>query len=161
MTKKELSQLYYLNREIEQDEQRLRELEDKIREDEEYLEILEAKAASPSSSDYSGMPKATTFGNKLEDDIAHIDELRRMIQKSKELRSDCAMTIRAKQMLCITEQNKLERYIRELPNSLLRLIYTYRFINGLTWFQVAESIGGRCSEDSVKKAFYRYQETKE
>ena len=36
------------------------------------------------------------------------------------------------------------------------MIFTYRFINGLTWAQVSETIGMRTTEDSVKKLCYRF-----
>lgn len=156
MTIKELSQLYYLNREIEADQQRLSELDDYIRKDEEQLAMLELQASSPSSPNYDGMPKSPSFGNKLESQVTRIIELQELIRRKKALRSDCAMAIQAKQILCLTERNRLERYIADLPDSLLRMVFTYRFVNGLPWAQVAESISFKATEDSVKKLCYRY-----
>lgn len=162
MTVKELSQLYWLNREIELDQQRLDNLDAEIRRDEEHLAFLEVRASSPSGPNYDGMPKGSGYGNKLESDVVRIIELQESIRRKKAARSDIAMTIKAKQMLCLTERNKLERYIADLPDSLLRMIFTLRFINGLTWAQVSESIGVRTTEDSVKKLCYRYlDETKD
>lgn len=158
MTLKELSQLYLLNREIELDQQRLDSLNAEIARDEEHLAHLELEVASPSGPNYSGMPKSPSYGNKLENAVIRIVELQEVIRRKKDLRTDCAMTIQAKQILCLTERNKLERYIADLPDSLLRMIFTYRFINGLTWFQVSEHIGMRTTEDSVKKMCYRYLE---
>lgn len=156
MTVKELSQLYWLNREIELDQQRLDNLDIEIAKDEEQLARLELEASSPSGPNYDGMPKSPSYGNKLENAVARIIELQEILTHKKALRSDCAMTIQAKQLLCLTERNKLERYINDLPDSLLRLIFTYRFVNGLTWYQVSEHIGMRTTEDSVKKMCYRY-----
>ena len=156
MTVKELSQLYWLNREIEADQERLASLDSEIRRDEEQLEDLELKASSASGPNYDGMPKNPTYGNPLENTVIRIIELKNIIERKKALRSDCAMTIQAKQILCLTERNKLERYIADLPDSLLRMIFTFRFINGLTWGQVAEHISEKTTEDSVKKMCYRY-----
>ena len=156
MTVKELSQLYWLNREIEADQERLASLDSEIRRDEEQLEDLEFKASSASGPNYDGMPKNPSYGNALENTVIRIIELKNIIERKKALRSDCAMTIQAKQILCLTERNKLERYIADLPDSLLRLIFTFRFINGLTWGQVAEHISDKTTEDSVKKMCYRY-----
>jgi hypothetical protein len=156
MTVKELSQLYWLNREIELDQQRLDNLDIEIAKDEEHLARLEFEASSPSGPNYDGMPKSPPYGNKLENAVVRIVELQEILTRKKALRADCAMTIQAKQLLCLTERNKLERYINDLPDSLLRLIFTYRFINGLTWYQVSEHIGMRTTEDSVKKMCYRY-----
>lgn len=156
MTIKELSQLYWLNREIEADRERLARLDAEIKRDEEQLAYLEVQASSPSSPNYDGMPKNPSYGNRLENAIVKIMELQKIIERKKALRSDCAMTIQAKQILCLTERNKLERYIADLPDSLIRMIFTFRFINGLTWAQVSEHIGMRTTEDSVKKMCYRY-----
>ncbi len=156
MTVKELSQLYWLNREIEADQERLASLDSEIRRDEEQLADLELKASSASGPNYDGMPKNPTYGNPLENTVIRIIELKNIIERKKGLRSDCAMTIQAKQILCLTERNKLERYIADLPDSLLRMIFTFRFINGLTWAQVAEHISSKTTEDSVKKMCYRY-----
>ncbi len=127
MTLKELSQLYYLNREIEMDQQRLEE--------------LRAKASAPGSPNYDGMPKSPVYENRLERYIAEIVDLEAIIS--------------AKITQCVHERNRLERYIADIPDSLTRQIFTLRFINGLTWLQVAYSIGNN-TEQSVKMICYRY-----
>lgn len=128
MTLKELSQLYYLNREIENDRHRLKE--------------LEAKLTSPSSPNLSGMPRSTAYGNKIESSVADIIDLKAIIA--------------AKQQQCIYERSRLMRYITEIDDSLTREIFIFRFVNGLSWRQVAASIGGNNTEESVKKICYRY-----
>lgn len=156
MTVRELSQLYWLNREIEIDKQRLKSLDTEIAKDEEQLIGLELEASSPSCPKYDGMPKNPSCGNKLENAVIKIIELQDELKRKKNLRIDCARTIQARQMLCLVERNKLEHYINTLPDSLLRMIFTLRFVNGLTWYQVSEHIGMRTTEDSVKKMCYRY-----
>ena len=129
MTLNELSQLYWLNREIEMDQERLAE--------------LEQKATSISSPNLSGVPGGSNhFDNKIQRYVADIVDLQ--------------MIILAKQQQCIHERNRLERYIATIPDSLTRQIFTLRFINGLPWRQVAAHIGGNNTEDSVKKTCYRY-----
>lgn len=131
MTVKELSQLYWLNREIELDQERLAE--------------LERKASSPSSPNLTGMPGGSStpgFNNKIERYVAEIIDLEAIIA--------------AKQLQCIHERSRLERWIMDIPDSLTRQIFTLRFVNGLPWRQVAYSIGGNNTEDGVKKICYRY-----
>lgn len=128
MTLKELSQLYYLNREIENDRRRLEE--------------LEAKLVSPSSPNLSGMPRSTTYGNKIESSVADIIDLRAIIA--------------AKQQQCIYERSRLMRYITDIEDSLTREIFIFRFVNGLSWRQVAASVGGNNTEASVKMICYRH-----
>lgn len=127
MTLKELSQLYNLNREIEMDQKRLRELEAKI---------------TPGAKVPDRMPRATGAVDKVGYYAAEIADLRSIIE------TKCRQ--------CFHERNRLERYIADIDNSLLRQIFTYRFVNGLTWDQVAACIGGGNTADSVRMACYRY-----
>lgn len=131
MTVKELSQLYWLNREIEEDKRRLDE--------------LEAMASSPKSPNYDGMPHPPGYSDTLSRCVAEIVDLKAIIA--------------AKQLQCIHERNRLERYISGIPDSLTRQIFALRFINGLTWYQTAMHIGGGNTEDSVRQRVYRYLKT--
>ena len=128
MTKKELSQLYWLNREIEMDTKRLQE--------------LKSAAYSPKAQKLDGMPRNPGNGDALARLVSEIVDLEAIIA--------------AKQQQCIHERNRLERYIADIPDSLTRQIFTLRFINGLTWYQVAMHIGGGNTEDSVRKTCDRY-----
>lgn len=128
MTLKELSQLYYLNREIEQDQRRLDE--------------LKSQSRSISAQKITGMPRGGTIeGSSIDRYIAEIVDLEAIIS--------------AKITQCLHERNRLERYIAGIPDSLTRQIFTLRFINGLSWLQVALHIGGNTA-DSVRMTCYRY-----
>lgn len=128
MTVKELSQLYYLNLEIERDQQKLAMLKSRI------------GVASP---DLSGMPKAPhSVHSKTEELAVEIVDLQAIIA--------------AKQIQCIHERARLERYIREIPDSLTRAIFELRFMERLSWDQVAARVGGGNSLSGVKKRCYRY-----
>lgn len=129
MTIKELSQLYWLNREIELDKQRLAELEEML--------------SSPKAQRLDGMPRSGG-GDK--------DALGRCMAEILDLQG----IITAKQQQCIFERNRLERYIENIPDSLTRQIFSLRFVSGLPWAQVAEHIGGGNTEAGVKKRCYRY-----
>ena len=127
MTKKELSQLYYLNREIERDKER--------------LDRLRMLASSPSGPNLTGMPSGSSFDNRLERLCAEIIDLEAIIS--------------AKVTQCVHERNRLERYIADIPDSFIRQIFQLRFVNGLNWQQVAASIGNNTA-DSVRMACNRY-----
>lgn len=128
MTLKELSQVYYLNREIEQDRERLEE--------------IRKKAQSPSGSNLSG----TFVGGASESNIERY---------TAEI-ADLEAIIKAKIMQCLHERNRLERYIAEIPDAYVRQIFTLRFIDGLSWVQVAFSIGGKCTADGARMACNRH-----
>ena len=127
MTLKELSQLYYLNREIEMDKKRLQE-----------LEVL-AVSISPN---LTGMPRSPGVSDKVGRYAAEIADLKGIIE--------------AKHQQCLYERSRLERYIASIDDSLIRQIFTYRFVNGLPWLQVAACIGGKNTADSVRMMCNRY-----
>ena len=128
MTLKDLSQLYWLNREIEMDKKRLEE--------------LEAKAGGLASPSLSGMPHGNEVSSKVEREAVEIASLKEIIE------------LKCKR--CIAERDTLERFITTIPDSLTRQIFTLRFVNGLQWGQVAASIGGNNTADGVRKICNRY-----
>ena len=127
MTLKELSQLYYLNREIE-------DLKFKVSE-------LEAKATDTSVK-ITGMPHGAGTGDKIGQAVAELDYYRAKLTDRLER--------------CRIELIRLNDYISACPDSLTRQILTYRFVNGLSWNQVAASVGNCMTVDAAKKNIYRY-----
>ena len=129
MTKKELSQLYWLNREIEEQQRRLLELEG---------------LATSCTSRITGMPHSRGIIDKLGEYAAEIADLRGLLD----------LNIKK----CFYELNRLNRYINTVEDSQLRTMLALRYVNGLSWVQVAHSIGGGNSADSVRKAVNRFFE---
>lgn len=127
LTKKELSQLYYLNREIEELQRRIEELE---------------CAVTSTTSPITGMPSIHTVRDKIGEYAAEIADLRGILD----------LNIKK----CFYELNRLNRYIQGVDDSEIRMILSLRYINGLSWQQIAFSIGGRNSEDGVRKKAYRF-----
>lgn len=127
MTKRELSQLYWLNREIEEDKRKLSELE---------------TAAEGGTAKITGMPHVGGNGRSLENYAVLIAEQRELIE----------MKIRQTIIL----YNRLNRYIATVPDSFMRQILTLRYVNGLSWLQVANHIGGGNTPDSVRMAHDRF-----
>ena len=128
MTQKEVSQYYWLCREIELDEERLEELKQAAR-----------GLQSPSMS---GMPRGSEVSSKVERYAVEITDLEAIIA--------------AKRLQCIHERNRIERFIADIPDSMTRMIFTLRAINCLTWRQVSQKMGPNMSEDNAKQTFSRY-----
>lgn len=129
MTLKELSQLYYLNREIAADQKRLDELNGMI--------------GAPSTPPLSDMPRAPHgVESKVERLAAEIVDLQAIIA--------------ARQIQCIHERARLERWISDIPDSLTREVFKCRFAECMSWLQVALRVGGNNTEGSVKMICYRY-----
>lgn len=127
ITKKELSQLYYLNKEIRQQQERLQE--------------LEALAASCTQK-ITGLPSGGGVSDRMSKCAIEIADLKALIDLNLKK--------------CFYELNKLNRYIDGIGDSQMRMIMSLRYINGLSWRQVAFSIGGGNTEDSVRKAHDRF-----
>ena len=140
MTKKELSQLYYLNREIEMLKRQLSDLED--RQDGCICDTVKA-----SSTDYPYTLHNITVSGTSDPQAAY--NRRAEIRETKALIS---LKIEQRDI----EYGRLIRYINGVDDSLIRQILTYRYINGFNWTQVAMHIGGGNTADSVKKACYRF-----
>lgn len=66
------------------------------------------------------------------------------------------LELRYEKLLQVT--NDTMDFIESIEDSRMRMIVTYRFIENYSWNQVADAIGGGNTEDSVKKAFYRFME---
>lgn len=128
MTFKELSQLYYLNREIESCQRQLADLEMR-------------RGLSAVVIDDMPHAKGVTH-SQVEELAAEIVDLKAIIH--------------AKQIECLHERNRLERYIAGIPDSLTRQVFEYRFADCLPWNQVAACIGGENTADSVRMMCRRY-----
>lgn len=127
MTKKELSQLYWLNREIEEEKRKLAELE---------------VAAADATAKITGLPHVTGAHDKVGDLAILIAEQRDLID------------LKVRQS--VIEYNRLNRYINGIDDAQMRMILSLRYVNGLGWQQVAYSVGGNNTADSVRKAHDRF-----
>lgn len=131
MTKQELSQLTYINREIGEQLRRLEELE---------------TAATSCGAIITGVPKSHKIADKLSEYVAEIADLKASIDKNMKR--------------CFNELNKLTMYINSLEDSRLRMIFAFRYINGLSWKQIALRIGGGNTEKGVQMIVKRFLEEK-
>ncbi len=126
MTVRELSQLYWLDREIKYDTERLK--------------TLRSEAESLRSPKFDDMPRGGGTNGTTENLIAEIVDL------------DAAIT--AKKIQIIQEKRRLERYIAQIDDSLTRQIFELRFAECMQWAEIAEAV--HMSIDGVKKRCYRY-----
>ena len=112
MTKKELSQLYWLNREIEEEKRKLRELE---------------AASTSSTAKITGLPHVSGSQDK-------IGEMANLYAEQRDL-------IDLKVRQSVIEYNRLNRYIAGVEDAQMRMILSLRYVNGLSWQRVAFAIG--------------------
>ena len=132
MTKKEVSQIYYLNREIRKLQRNLEEL----------------RCSGLQSPKIDGMPKAPgRTGSPTE---------RQGIAEA-----DLEMQIEALMQEVKRKQREIFEYIGSVDDSMVRMIIISRCVDLCTWAQVAENIGGPMTADAARKAFARHFEAEE
>ena len=126
MTKKELSQLYYLNKEVEMWQKELNK--------------IQCKSLIKSQS-LAGMPKGNSISDRtgeLATDIAGTEAI-----------------IREKLVEIQLQRKKIIEYINSIDDSLIRQIIFYRHISCMTWGQVAAHIGNNTSS-TIRQIYSRY-----
>ena len=122
MTKKELSQLYYLKKEIKEQQRRLTELEE---------------AATNCSAQITGLPSGRGISDKTGNYAAQIADLRALLDSNLKK--------------CFDELNRLNRYIQSVDDSQMRTILRLRYVKGFTWQRIAFEIGERSEQYPRRK----------
>ena len=128
MTREELSQIYYINKEIVMWEKEL----EHIRE-----------ASLMKSKEITDMPFANT--NETGDPVAEL--AMKML--------DIEMIIVGKKKELEYKRMEILKFINDVDDSMLRMIIKYRCIDCLSWNNVAAKIGGGNTEDSCRMQFNR------
>lgn len=112
MTKKELSQLYYLKKEIKEQQRRLSELE---------------ALATSCTAKITGLPNGSGISDKIANYATEIADLKSLLDLNLKK--------------CFYELNRLNRFIQSVDDSQMRMILTLRYVQGLTWQKIAYAIG--------------------
>jgi len=127
MTVKQLSQVYHLRAEIEEDRRRIRDIESRL---------------LPGSPPLSGMPHGSGVKDKIGEGVPQLADLRSELQMNE--------------VKCALGEKALLVYINRAEDSFIRRILKLRFYDGLSWEAVAGEIGGLNNADNIKHACYRY-----
>ena len=107
----------------------------------ELLENLRA-AAYPSSPALTGMPHATGVKDKIGDLAVEIAD---MEARQKYIEAEIAV-----------QKEEVEKFVSEIEDNFLRVIFRLRFERGLSWRKVAHIVQGGNTEETVRAACYRY-----
>lgn len=126
MTRDELEQIYYLNRE-------LRVLE------------RELERICGQSLIQSPLPNAS-HGSGISDKVGRLAE--RCV--------DLEQLIREKKAEIQQQRDKALEYIYSIPDSLIRQVVYYRCVSLMSWKRVAYEVGGKNTEESVRKIYTRF-----
>ena len=128
MTKSDLEQIYYLNRELKMWE----------------TELERVRCKSLVGSPLPGNSHGSGVSDKVADRAERIIELEnRIIAKRDEI-----------QRL----QDEAIAYIESIPDSLTRQIIYYRCVSLMSWRRVAYEVGGNNTPDGVRMIYNRFME---
>ena len=128
MTKAELEQIYYLNRELKMWE----------------TELERVRCKSLVGSPLPGNSHGSGVSDKVADRAERIIELEnRIIAKRDEI-----------QRL----RDEAVEYIYSIPDSLTRQIIYYRCVSLMSWCRVAYEVGGNNTPDGVRMIYNRFME---
>ena len=97
-----------------------------IKNQEERYERVRAETVSPASPRLDGMPRSNFAANRLEDKVARMIELERLLKKNiKKAQKEAAEIERAIQTLALPRDRELMRL---------------KYLEGLTWEEVSEKL---------------------
>ena len=128
VTKEELSQVHWLKKEIAMWQQKLDRLENQS--------LIKGQQIT---SMPSGGSRTTS---KVEDRAIKMEEIRERI---RELRDRA-----------VREEIRILEYIKGIEDVFIRQIIQYRFLELKSWKEVAASMGGENTSESVRKALQRF-----
>lgn len=127
MTKKELSQLYYLKKEIKEQQRRLSELE---------------ALATSCTAKITGLPNGNGISDKIANYATEIADLKSLLDLNLKK--------------CFYELNRLDRFISSVNDSEMRIILTLRYSQGLSWQQIAQNMGVLGDGSTERKKHNRF-----
>ncbi|GHU76229.1 hypothetical protein AGMMS49992_21520 [Clostridia bacterium] len=130
MTKEEMSQLYHLNKELEEQRRRSAQLESLV---------------TSGTGRITGMPHSGKTSDMVATCAVEIADL-----------SEC---IDINTRRCFQELNRLSNFINNVTDSEMRRMLSFRYISGLSWNQVVISMGGNKSPNTLRMAVERFLES--
>lgn len=123
---RELSQLYYLKKEIKELRRQISELE----------------SAAGCTAKITGLPSGEVISDKIGEYAAQIADLRALLD------------LNLKKSLY--ELNQLNRYIESIEDTEIKLIFSLRYMNGMSWGEISKSIGTLGDDSTERKKHNRY-----
>lgn len=127
MTKHDLKQVYYINREIKMRQRKLDELNNK------------SPVGTPK---LTGVPGGTVTQNKVEADAIEKAEMSAII---------AGLLVKLQR-----QRREIMEYINGIEDSLIRQIMVLKYVELKSWTQVAIAIGGGNTKEGLRKKLYRF-----
>ena len=99
-------------------------------------------AAEPGAQVITGMPHAPNYQNKIGDLAAEIADLSREIDKLREKLDK--------------QEPEIIQFIASISDGHIRTVFRLRFLRGMGWGEIAETVNGGNTAMSVRQSVYRH-----
>lgn len=147
MTKEIIQQYTDLVKEEKEIKQRIERLELEI----EKLEYSLSEVTEVVTGGEGGDVKYSVEGYTKDQ-----QKMRTELMVKKMLLSQRSALLTTLEFEILEKANEVEEFIASIDNSYMRRLVRFRAVDGMKWEEVAIRMGGGNTEDSVKKAFYRF-----
>lgn len=117
------------------------DLQKKIWDYETTIESLRA-AAESTTSQLSDMPKSPNLNERLSRYVALIVDMEAEIEKMKPE--------------AVKQRAVVDAYVKRVDDCFVKVILSLRFLEIMTWGEVAEAVGGKNTDDTVRMVCQRY-----
>lgn len=141
MTKSEALQIKYLLQEVEMYKRQLEQIDRAI----EDTKVFDTVKGSTALFPYARQ----TF---LISGTQNPEEYSKLRNQQEELRKQLEL----KEKRCKEEYDALRKKIDNVPDSYMRQLLTYRFLEGRSWVEAAMRVGGNNTPDGVRMAVSRF-----
>ena len=130
-------------------QQEIRDLRSRIGKKEK--QILQMEEGCIVSDTVKGTRKDGTIGTIT---VKGFPEPEYYYRKSS-LEKSC-LRMKQKELKLLELTCEVEKFIDEIPDSRTRRIFRYRYLDNLSWIQVAHYIGGKATEENCRAIHNRY-----
>lgn len=138
-----------VRRKIDLLENRIRKTQDRISEIEDG-ELVKDKVRGGAGGLQSFVIEGTP--------VKEYEECKTYLMSKKLLLNKRKSTLDELEFELLEKTNEVEEFIASIDDSRMRRIINLRFIENMTWNEVADCIGGGNTEGSIKMAFQRFME---
>lgn len=142
MTRQELKTLYHLNREIEQHQRHIEELKDLLESRHRTTDTVRGSAAEYPFTERIFKIEGTENTSEARAVMRELEKTRALVGVLKRQAA--------------REYRRILKWVDSIDDAQTREIVVLRYVNGLPWQQVAASVGGGNTADSVRKVAARY-----
>ncbi len=144
MTVKELSQFYYLGKEIKENKKQIKELEADLKKISKTVDSTQGSQLQIPFQLHSVKIEGIALQdkNRWHRIKAELEDVKKIVD------------LKLEQQVC--EYNRISRFILSIDDSLMRQILVLRFVKCCAWNKIADEVGGNNTEASVKMMCIRF-----